>query len=134
MSASQGDNADKKQEPFQKKVQSASWIVLFLLWAMAIGFYLVLPAAIPSHYNAEGRADAYENKSTLFLLPLVGSLLFAAANLLARNRRISIYHPTLPAHIAAFRYKRKITLLRVLTLAVLVLFCVVVLVICLGAK
>ncbi len=43
-----------------------------------------LPESIPSHYNASGEADRWGSKAGVWMLPVVGAVLFLVLTLLKR--------------------------------------------------
>lgn len=48
-------------------------VILFILIPFGYAFYLYpsLPQTIPTHFNASGEADAWGDKSTIYLLPTI---------------------------------------------------------------
>jgi len=49
--------------------------VYVLLWAYTIYIYQKLPETIPTHLDITGKPDAWGNKSSLLILPLVAAIL-----------------------------------------------------------
>lgn len=58
---------------------------LIALIGVALYYYPSLPERIPRHFNAAGEADAYGPKATLFLLPIIGTVLYAGLTILNRH-------------------------------------------------
>jgi len=48
-------------------------VILFILIPFGYAYYLYpsLPQTIPTHFNASGEADAWGDKSTIYLLPTI---------------------------------------------------------------
>jgi uncharacterized membrane protein len=82
--------------PIDRLIEIVSWIVLLILWALAISKYSSLPDAIPTHFNIAGTADRYGSRSVIFLLPIVGTILSIGLTIINK-------------HPEKFRYLRKIT-------------------------
>lgn len=57
--------------------ESFSIFLLLLIWIMSLYYYSRLPEIIPTHFNAAGQPDAEGGKSTLFLLPVITTMLYA---------------------------------------------------------
>lgn len=55
------------------KFPNGMLVIIFVLLPFAYAYYLfpTLPEIIPTHFNATGEADAWGNKSSIFLLPLI---------------------------------------------------------------
>lgn len=43
------------------------WVVAFILWSRS-------PETIPTHFGANGSADSYGDRSTMFLIPAIGTV------------------------------------------------------------
>ena len=55
------------------KVSNLLLVLFFIALPFAYALYLfpTLPATIPTHFNASGEADAWGDKSSIFLLPVI---------------------------------------------------------------
>jgi uncharacterized membrane protein len=62
------------------------WIIavglVILAWGISAALYPGLPAKIPTHYNLQGKVDAYGSKGTIFLMPAVMIFLLGLFQLL----------------------------------------------------
>ena len=58
--------------------ETIGWFVLCLLWFFTLYSYFSLPAIIPTHFNFAGQADAFGSKKTLFIIPVIGTLIFVS--------------------------------------------------------
>jgi len=103
-------------------LESAGWLALLLLWGLALYFYATLPAVVPTHFNGAGQVDAHGPKGTIFILPVVGSVLFASMTLLNKVPHIFNYPVPITAVNAPAQYALATRLLRFLKLAIAALF------------
>jgi uncharacterized membrane protein len=61
-------------------------VLLFLfLWIYTIIHFSELPEIIPQHYGFDGKPNVYGNKSMIWTLPIIGSLLFLLLNHVSKN-------------------------------------------------
>lgn len=81
-----------------------------------------LPEQIPRHYNLVGEVDAYGGKSTVLLLPVVSSVLWASLTLLSRYPHIYNYLVEITEQNAARQYRLARRLIISLKAIVAVLF------------
>jgi len=52
-----------------------NWALLGMMWLFCIKGFMKLPDQIPTHFGISGEVDGYGTKSTVFLLPALGTLL-----------------------------------------------------------
>jgi hypothetical protein len=81
--------------------QLAWWFlgVAALLWLALVGYlafnYTDLPASLPIHFNALGRADRITSKSTLLILPAAGAIVWLVnalvGELIYHRERVAAY-------------------------------------------
>ena len=71
-----------KYETIDYIIESLGIIALVCLLTAPIYFYNILPDNIPIHYNIHGQPDAYESKQMIWLLPVIGLLLYIGMTLL----------------------------------------------------
>lgn len=72
-----------EKEPIDWVLDLLAALATILLVVLPIYYYSDLPDSIPKHYNLAGEPDAFENKSVLFALPVIGVLLFLGLSWLA---------------------------------------------------
>jgi uncharacterized membrane protein len=58
--------------------------ILLLHWLMVIRSYASLPPSIPIHFNAKGVADNWGPKASIWMLPILATILFGLFSLLRR--------------------------------------------------
>jgi uncharacterized membrane protein len=81
-----------------------------------------IPDQIPTHFSATGAADAYGSKSTLWLLPAIGFVLWLGMTVLCRFPHIFNFSVKITPENAEVQYRLAIRMLRVLKTAILVMF------------
>lgn len=96
--------------------------ILVLLWLGTIVFFSKLPDQIPSHYNASGQADDFSSKTSIFILPLVATVIYIGMTILNRYPHIYNYPTVVTAKNAKKIYTTATRLIRVLKLAVVTIF------------
>jgi len=104
-----------------KVLSIAGYCLLLALWAMVLLNYSHLPETIPTHFNAAGQADNYGSKMSLFVLPVVASILFVALTILARYPHIFNYPVTITEENAGRHYRTAIRMLNMIKTATIVL-------------
>lgn len=57
--------------------ESLSILLLLIIWFNCFYYYSKLPDIIPTHFNAAGQPDAEGKKSTLFMLPVISTFIYA---------------------------------------------------------
>lgn len=96
---------------------------LILMFAIMLLYYSKLPSTIPQHYNASGEPDAFGNKSTVWILPI---LAFAVYSILTAALKYS-HRFNFPYEIteenAERQYKNSVLMLRILKLIIVFGFC-----------
>ena len=60
--------------PNQKKLRVAAWVLLEILILGTLIMYTSLPDEIPTHFNAQGEADAYGSKNSVWFI--LGAFVF----------------------------------------------------------
>ena len=119
--------------PLDKTLERISILCLFLLWGLAIYSVIKLPSIIPIHFNASGKADSYGSKMTLFFLPVLGSLLWLGITQLNKYPHIFNYMTTITEENVHRQYSIATRMLRYLKLAIIIIFCVIIVFIYLSA-
>ena len=69
------------------KISNLILVLIFILTPFAYALYLFpsLPEIIPTHFNASGEADAWGNKSSIFLLPLIMGVVSIVVYMIFQN-------------------------------------------------
>jgi len=103
-------------------IEIAGWLALSVLWFITLYNYSKLPGSIPVHFNAAGNADSYGAKSTIFLLPAIGTVLFIGMTILNRFPYIFNYPVGINDGNALKQYTMATRLIRYLKLAFIFIF------------
>lgn len=75
----------------EKVLELAGWILIAAVWLLTITNYNDLPEIIPVHYNGAGQADGFGEKSTIWTLPLIATILFVGMTILNKFPHILCY-------------------------------------------
>ncbi len=108
--------------PLDKTLEWLCLVLLFTLWALAIYVYVKMPAIIPTHFNALGKPDAYGDKTTIFMLPVVTTIIYAGMTALNKVPNIFNYLSTITPENAREQYSFATRMLRFIKLMVLLIF------------
>lgn len=108
--------------PTDKFLEISGWSVLLTTWIMVILNYGDLPDTIPIHYNAEGVIDGYGNKSFIWKLPLISSLLFIGMTILNMFPHIFNYLTEITEKNALNQYTIATRMMRYFKFIIAVLF------------
>jgi hypothetical protein len=88
-------------------------LTLLAVWVFVLWLYPRLPEVIPTHFDLKGQPDDYGSKQTLFILPVVASLLWAL---------LRFVKPRRPWPLASVRDQNAIYLFGILSTLINVLF------------
>ena len=105
-----------------KVVEVLCWSGLLFLWLITFFMYDSLPETIPVHFNAMGKVDRLGDKSSIWFLPIITTVLVAGLTWLNRNPHTFNYLEEITAENAERNYKMGTRLMRYLKLFVVVLF------------
>ena len=105
-----------------KAIELACWLIVLQLWVLAAYNYSTLPAAIPTHFNGTGQIDGYGGKNTIFLLPAIGTVLFAVFTYLNKIPDTFNYLVEITNENAEAQYRIATRLLRFVKIGCLITF------------
>ncbi|HYD91359.1 MAG TPA: DUF1648 domain-containing protein [Flavobacterium sp.] len=105
-----------------KALEVSGGIALLLLWALVIYFYPKLPDIVPIHFNFNGEADGFGDRQTMFLLPVIGTLLFMVLTALSLYPHTFNYPVKITEDNALRQYTIAVRMMRFLKLGVIILF------------
>lgn len=103
-------------------IEAISWFAVGLLWILIIYFFNVLPNTIPIHFNAIGKVDGYGDKNELFLLPIIGTVIFFGITILNKFPHIFNYLVEITPENALTQYQSATRMLRILKFVVILIF------------
>lgn len=113
-----------KIEPTEGDIlfERMSWFLLIILWVIAIFCFINLPATMPIHFNSAGQPDNYGSRTTIFLLPAVGTILFGGITLLNKFPFLFNYPVKITSDNALRQYTIAIRMMRYLKFILLIIF------------
>jgi uncharacterized membrane protein len=106
-------------------IEIAGWLALAFIWIITLFHYRNLPDTIPSHFNVAGQADGFGPKTSIFILPVLGTILFIGLTILNRFPQVFNYPVKLTPENVANQYMMATRLIRYLKLAILAIFAII---------
>lgn len=103
-------------------LEALAVISLLMLWGLAMINYGQLPEQIPTHYNINGSPEGSGSKSTLWVLPVVGLLLYVFMTLINRRPEGFNYMVKITPENAAVQYRMATRVIRFMKAFVMLLF------------
>lgn len=103
-------------------LQFLGWLFVLLCWGLVLVHQGQLPPTIPTHFNALGEADDYSDKSMIFLLPTLLTVLYTALTLLSRHPQTFNYPVALTEANKAAQQLNARYLLATIQLALAIVF------------
>ena len=92
------------------------------LWVLAVVSYSSLPDSISTHFNISGQADDWGNKASVFILPVIGILVFTGISILSKFPHIFNYPVKVTEENALQLYTKSVRIIRILKALVVILF------------
>ncbi len=105
-----------------KVIEMIGYIILLIFWITIIVSYNNLPEQIPIHYNGIGEVDNYSKKSSIFLLPIIGTFLFIILTLISKNPENFNYPVEITEQNAESQYRNSVKMMRIMKIIVIILF------------
>jgi uncharacterized membrane protein len=103
-------------------IEILSAINLIILIILPCWYFAELPDTIPIHYGADGKADGYGTKYTIFLLPLIGTVIFIGLTILNRYPHLFNYPHTITADNKEKSYRTAQAMISTLKLLITLIF------------
>jgi uncharacterized membrane protein len=94
-------------------VDGISITLLILMWCYCIINYMELPETIPTHFNAVGEPDSYGSKQTIWLIPIIATVLYIVMFILNKYPHIHNYMVNITEENALKNYRFSTRTLRV---------------------
>lgn len=105
-----------------KALEFVGWLSIVAVWGLTITTYTNLPDTIPTHFNAAGQADGFGGKATIFILPLIATILFVGMTVLNNFPHLFNYTNKITQENAVGQYTNATRLIRYLKLIVVFIF------------
>lgn len=116
---------DLKLTNTDQVIELIGYLILIAFWITIIVSYNYLPEKIPIHYNGLGEVDNYSKKTSIFLLPIIGTFLFIILTLICKNPESFNYTVKITEHNAARQYKNSINMMRIMKIIVIIMFFII---------
>lgn len=101
--------------------------LIILLWILTIIAFTKMPDTVPIHFNAAGQADNFGNKGTIFILPVIATVIYILLTLLNQSPHIFNYSQEITAANAVYQYRVAARTIRFIKLIITILFTIIVL-------
>lgn len=108
--------------PASKILEALGWIAVLLLWILVIVYYTKLPAIVPTHYNDAGQVDGHGNKSSVLILPVIGTCIFVGLTYLNKFPEVFNYAVKITKENTEKQYANATKMIRYLKLMIILLF------------
>jgi len=105
-----------------KVLEIIGWISVFGIWALPLINYFDLPEIIPIHFNGAGKADRFGNKTHIFVLPIISTLLFIGLTILNKRPHVFNYPGQITKENAVHQYTYATRMMRFLKVVIVLLF------------
>ena len=105
-----------------KVIELIGYLILIAFWITIILSYNNLPEKIPIHYNGLGEVDNYSKKTSIFLLPIIGTFLFIILTLISKNPESFNYNVKITEQNAESQYTNSVKMMRIMKIIVIVIF------------
>jgi len=108
--------------PGDKLFDNIAWVLLVILWVASIYNVFTLPQIIPIHFNGSGEADRFGDKTTLLLLPVLGSVILLGLTKINHYPQIFNFPVTVTSDNASRQYPLAQRMIRFLKLSIVLIF------------
>jgi len=112
-----------KREPVDWAIEVTGFVAVLLLFVLPAYFYKDLPENIPIHYGFDGTPDSVKSKATVWMMPVIGLILYIGLAVLNRYPHVFNYPVEITHENAEIQYKKASRLLRLLNTIIVVSFC-----------
>ena len=115
-----------EKDQTDKTLDALALSTLVFMWVFALVNYTTLPETIPVHFDANGTADGYGSRLTLFLLPAIGSAQWFLLGWVAGIPESYNYNFRITPENAAPHYRLSVRFIRLLRFVILLIFALIV--------
>ncbi len=115
-------NSKQRRLPVLIALNTTGWLIVALCWALVLVHYAQLPETIPTHFNGLGVADNYSEKSTIFFLPVILTVLYTLLTVLAQHPKTFNYPVAITPENKELQYRNARYLLASIQLSLAVIF------------
>ncbi len=111
-----------KPSPQDTIIELACIGLLIISWIYAVIQYPKLPTEIPTHYTINGVVDGFGPKSTIWILPAVGTGIVLLLSFVNRYPHLFNYPVQITTENAGYIYTKATKLIRYLKFGILLIF------------
>ena len=119
------NNLSQEEQYHNPVLEWLGWALVVLLWSLGAFTFFKLPDIIPIHFDASGAVDGYGNKLTIWLFPVIATVVYSGLTVLCRFPGIFNYPVTITEENRLFQYRNAVRFLQFLKLIIVVLFILV---------
>lgn len=105
-----------------KILEVMGYVALAVFWIFVSYAYSVMPQTIPTHFNLAGEADGFGEKETIFLMPIIGTLLFIVLSVVQQRPHTFNYLTEITSENAEKQYMNAVRMLRFLKVGLVIVF------------
>lgn len=116
----------QKKQLIDTVIDGIGLITLLFSWGYLLWHFKALPDIIPTHFDHRGSVDGTGSKFTLFLLPVLGTLIFFGLGVLTNVPHVLNYTVKITAENAREQYSRASRMLRYLKTVIQFIFAFIV--------
>ena len=97
-------------------IELVSITLLLVMWYFTISNYAELPDTVAMHFNAKGEPDDYGSKGMIWLLPILGTVIYFIMLVLTKYPHLHNYMVNITEKNALKNYRFSIRVLRIVNL------------------
>jgi uncharacterized membrane protein len=105
-----------------KLIEFLGWLFFLVTWLLPIFVYSDLPDEIPMRIDGSGNVSTTGNKTTIFLLPIIGTFSFLLISIIRRYPHTFNYSVPITEDNALEQYTNSTRMLRYLNLSISLTF------------
>ncbi len=109
-----------------KVIEIIGWLFIVIIWTLVMKSYYLLPNTIPIHYNGIGKTDGFGNKSTIFILPVIATIVFIGLSILNQFPHVFNYPTPVTSFNAMKLYTDATKMIRFLKLNIVLVFGIII--------
>jgi hypothetical protein len=107
---------------FDLIVEIAGFVAVLAMWILLLTTYSTLPDLIPIHFNGIGEVNHFGEKNSIFMLPVIATVLYAVITILSRFPHILNYPVKITENNASFQYRNMLRMIRIVKLMIVLIF------------
>jgi uncharacterized membrane protein len=111
-----------KLRPADILLEMLGSVAILAIWGLVISNYASLPDTIPTHFNAAGQPDDFGRKTSLFVLPIMSTILFFGLTFLNKFPEIFNYPVDITSDNAPAQYRNIQRMIRYLKMVIVWIF------------